>query len=85
MDKAKRELICGLFALMTEILEDAHIFAVHGQSSQRSANVYRQTANRLRLAADTLRTLADAAGLIAATPNTSKLVKRRASERKSVS
>lgn len=77
MEKDDRELACSLFALMTRIAEDAHELAVYGQSPKRKLHAYLVAANRLRRTADALGTLANAAMLIAATPDAGKIGKPR--------
>ena len=63
MDKDHRDLVCGLFTLATEILEDTHLVACRGQSSRRSSETYQACARRLLEASQRL---SDVAGAIQA-------------------
>ncbi len=59
MDDDRRELVCRLSTLATEVLEDAHEAAIEGQSSELQAQDYASCARRLQYTARRLTAVAD--------------------------
>jgi len=59
MDRDQIELVRRLFVAATIILEDAHEFAIAGQSHKRRAEGYAACAGRLRNTARDLSAVAD--------------------------
>ncbi len=64
MDDDHRELVRGLFAVATELIETAHDATVAGQSSENSAENCAETARRLQATARDVAVLAEAAMIV---------------------
>jgi hypothetical protein len=65
MDADRLELLRGLFAAVTEVLEDAHEAAIGGQNAHRGPASLLKAAEKLSAAARDLRTLTDAVIILA--------------------
>lgn len=65
MDDDYRDLVRRLFAIATELTENAHEAAIAGQSSELAAGNYAEAARRLRATAHDVSVLAEAATVVA--------------------
>ena len=65
MDDDHRELVRGLFAAATELIETAHEASVAGQSTEIAAEDYIAAAHRVTAKARDVATLAEAAMIVA--------------------
>ncbi len=65
MDDDHRELVRGLFAAATALIETAHDAAVAGQSGEIAAGDYAEAARRLQATARDVAVLAEAAMIVA--------------------